>query len=103
VVSSLDLQTCNIDYVVEEIGIERFDALLFVLLPISLMGRPSAPGDRPFDGMSALPAYLKERGREAASFEVSARSLAYIKIPRTHLPRKQIGVPVQIIACEALV
>jgi hypothetical protein len=43
VVSSLDLQIWNIDYVVEEIGIERFDVLLFVLLPLILMGRWSSP------------------------------------------------------------
>jgi glycosyltransferase involved in cell wall biosynthesis len=103
VVSSLDLQTCNIDYVVEEIEIERFDALLFVLLPVTLMGRPVVPGDRPFDGTSRLPVYLRERGRGSASFQVSAQSLAHRKMPSTNLPSEDIDVPVRIIACEALI
>jgi glycosyltransferase involved in cell wall biosynthesis len=102
VVSSLDLQTRNIDYVVEEVGIERFDVLLFVLLPVTLMGLPVVLGDRPFGGKSRLPVYLRERGRESASFQVSSRLLAYIRSPSTHLPSVEIDVPVQIIACEAL-
>jgi hypothetical protein len=99
VVSSLDLRTCNIDYVVEELGIERFDVLLLVLLPLTLMG----PRVLPCDGSARLPAYLRERGRESASFRVSARSLTYIKFPSIRLSSEQIEVPVQIIACEALI
>jgi glycosyltransferase involved in cell wall biosynthesis len=108
VVSSLDLQMSNIDYVVEEVGIERFDVLLFVLLPVSLMGQPVAAGDRPFEEVSRLPVYLRERGRSSVSFQVSTRSLAYVKGPWTKGPptlpaREHIDVPVQIIACEALI
>jgi hypothetical protein len=103
VVSSLDLRTCNIDYVVEEVGIERFDVLLFVLLPLTLMGPRVLPCDRPFDGSARLPAYLRERGRESASFRVSPRSLSYINFPSIRLSSEQIEVPVQIIACEALI
>jgi glycosyltransferase involved in cell wall biosynthesis len=99
VVSSLDLQTCNIDYVVEEVGIERFDVLLLVLLPLTLMG----PRVLPCDGSARLPAYLRERGRESASFRVSPRSLTYINFPPIRLSSEQIEVPVQIIACEALI
>ncbi len=83
VVGSVDLQICNIDYVVEEIGIERFDVLLFVLLPLTLM-------------------YLRERGSASGSLRVLARSLRYIKIPSTELPSEEIEVPLRIIACEAL-
>jgi glycosyltransferase involved in cell wall biosynthesis len=103
VVSSLDLLVCNIDYVVDEIGIERFDVLLLVLLPVTLMGPPVASGDRPFDAASRLPLYLRERGRGSASFRVSARLLAYVKTPSTNLPSEEIDVPVRIIACEALI
>jgi glycosyltransferase involved in cell wall biosynthesis len=103
VVSSLDLRTCNIDYVVEELGIGRFDVLLFVLLPLILMGPLVVPGDRPFEGSSRLPIYLRERGREPASFRVSPRSLTYINFPSIHLSSEQIEVPIQIIACEALI
>jgi hypothetical protein len=103
VVSSLDLQSCNIEYVVEEIGIERFDVLIFVLLPVTLTGPPVASGDRPLDGNSRLPAYLRERGRGSASFRVPAGSLTYIKMPLTDLTTEEIEVPVRIIACEALI
>ena len=103
VVSSLDLQTCNIEYVVEEIGIERFDVLLFVLLPLTLMGAPVVPGDRPFDGTSRLPVYLRERGRGSASFQALARSLSYIKIPPIPPTSEEFDVPLQIIACESLI
>jgi hypothetical protein len=101
VVGSADLQVCNIDYVVEEIGIERFDVLLFVLLPVALMSRPVVPGDRAFEGR--LPDYLRERGNASAWFRLAPRSLGYIKIPPTELPREEIEVPLRIIACEALI
>jgi hypothetical protein len=101
VVGSVDLQLCNIDYVVEEIGIERFDVLLFVLLPAALMSRQVALGDRAFEGR--LPNYLRERGNASAWFRVAPRSLAYIKIPPTELPSEEIEVPLRIIACEALI
>jgi glycosyltransferase involved in cell wall biosynthesis len=101
VVGSVDLQVCNIDYVVEEIGIERFDVLLFVLLPVALMSRPVVPGDRAFEGR--LPDYLRERGNAAAWFRIAPRSLGYIKIPPIELPSEEIEVPLRIIACEALI
>jgi glycosyltransferase involved in cell wall biosynthesis len=101
VVGSVDLQVCNIDYVVEEIGIERFDVLLFVLLPAALMSRQVVLGDRVFDGR--LPNYLRERGNGSACFRVAPRSLAYIKLPPTELPSEEIEVPLRIIACEALI
>ena len=101
IVGSLDLQVCNIDYVVEEIGIERFDVLLFVLLPVALMSRPVVPGDRAFEGR--LPDYLRERGNAAAWFRILPRSLGYIKIPPIEFPSEEIEVPLRIIACEALI
>ncbi len=101
VVGSVDLQVCNIDYVVEEIGIERFDVLLFVLLPAALMSRPVVPGDRAFEGR--LPDYLRERGNAPAWFRLAPRWLRYIKIPPTELPTEEIEVPLRIIACEALI
>jgi hypothetical protein len=101
VVGSVDLQVCNIDYVVEEIGIERFDVLLFVLLPAALMSRPVLLGDRAFEGR--LPDYLRERGNASAWFRLAPRSLGYIKIPPTQLPSEEIEVPLRIIACEALI
>jgi hypothetical protein len=101
VVGSVDLQICNIDYVIEEIGIERFDVLLFVLLPLTVMSRPMVLGDRAFDGR--LPDYLRERGSAPASFRILPRSLGYIKIPSSELPSEEIEVPLRIIACEALI
>jgi len=101
VVGSVDLQVCNIDYVVGEIGIERFDVLLFVLLPMALMSRPVVLGDRAFEGK--LPDYLRERGNASAWFRVAPRSLGYIKIQPTELPSGEIEVPLRIIACEALI
>jgi hypothetical protein len=101
VVGSADLQVCNIDYVVEEIGIERFDVLLFVLLPVALMSRPVVPGDRALEGR--LRDYLRERGNTSASFRVAPRSLGYIKIPPAELTSEEIDVPLRIIACEALI
>jgi glycosyltransferase involved in cell wall biosynthesis len=101
VVGSADLQVCNIDYVVEEVGIERFDVLLFVLLPVALMTRPVVPGDRATEGR--FPNYLQERGNAPAWFRIAPRSLAYIKIPPTELPSEEIEVPLRIIACEALI
>jgi glycosyltransferase involved in cell wall biosynthesis len=103
VVSSVGLQTCNIEYVVEEIGIQRFDALLFVLLPAALMGSSALFGTQLFDEYAQLPVYLRERGRGSASFRVSVASLAYIQPQSTHLPSQNINVPVRIIACEALI
>lgn len=103
VVSSLDLQICNIDYLVEELRVERFDVLLFVLLPVTLMGPCMVSGDRPFDGNSLLPAYLRERGRRSASFPVSVRSLTYIDLASTEAADEEVEVPVRIIACEALI
>ena len=101
VVGSVDLQVCNIDYVVEEIGIERFDVLLFVLLPAALMSPPVVPGDRAFEGR--MPDYLRERGNAPAWVRVAPRSLGYIKIPPAELPSEEIEVPLRIIACEALI
>lgn len=101
VVGSVDLQVCNIDYVVEEIGIERFDVLLFVLLPAALMSRPVVPGERAFEGR--MPDYLRERGNASAWFRIAPRSLGYIKLPVTELPTEEIEVPLRIIACEALI
>jgi hypothetical protein len=100
VVSSVDLQVCNIDYAAEELGIERFDVLLFVLLPASLMSRPVVLGERAFDGR--LPDWLRQRGSASASFCMALRALAYLDIPATDLPSEEIEVPLRIIACEAL-
>jgi glycosyltransferase involved in cell wall biosynthesis len=100
VVSSVDLQVCNIDYVLEELGIERFDVLLFVLLPMTVMSRPIAIGDRAFDGR--VPDVLRERGSASVSFRVAARLLPYIEMPLTEMPSEEIEVPLRIIACEAL-
>jgi hypothetical protein len=101
VVGSADLQVCNVDYVVEEIGIERFDVLLFVLLPVALMSHPIVLGDRAFEGR--LPDYLRERGNASAWFRVARRSLGYIKVPPNVLQSEEIEVPLRIIACEALI
>ena len=101
VVGSADLQVCNIDYAVEEIRIERFDVLLFVLLPVALMSRPVVPGDRAFEGR--LPDYLRERGNASAWCRLAPRSLGYIKIPPTEFSSEEIEVPLRIIACEALI
>jgi hypothetical protein len=101
VVGSVDLQICNIDYVVEEIGIERFDVLLFVLLPAAFTGRAVVLGDWAFEGR--LPGYLRVRGNASAWFRVAPRSLRYIKIPPIALPSEEIEVPLRIIACEALI
>jgi glycosyltransferase involved in cell wall biosynthesis len=99
VVSSVDLQSCNVDYVVEELGIDRFDVLLFVLLPSALMGAPVMRAE----AVPALPGYLRERGRASAAFQIMARFLSYIEIPKTELPNEALEVPVRIIACEALI
>ena len=96
VVGSVDLQVCNIDYVVEEIGIERFDVLLFVLLPAALMSPPVVLGDRAFEGR--LPDYLRERGNASAWLRVAPRSLDHIRIPVTELPSEEIEVPLQRLA-----
>jgi glycosyltransferase involved in cell wall biosynthesis len=66
VVSSLDLQIGNIDYVVVEIGIERFDALLFVLLPVLADGpaeRRRRPAERRNRSATRLFARAGPRGR----------------------------------------
>lgn len=102
VVSSVDLQLRNIDYVVAELGIERFDALIFVLLPAAVMGPPAAPGDRGGEVVPPLPGYLRERGRASSSLQITARSLSYVDIPLAGLPSEAVELPVRIIACEAL-
>jgi len=101
VVSSVDLQSCNIDYVVEEIGIERFDVLVFILLPASLMSRPMVLGERAFDGR--LPNYLRERGTASASLRIALQALTYFNITATELLSEEIEVPLRIIGCEALI
>jgi hypothetical protein len=50
-----------------------------------------------------LPGYLRERGRASAAFQIMARFLSYIEIPKTELPNEALEVPVRIIACEALI
>jgi glycosyltransferase involved in cell wall biosynthesis len=100
VVGSVDLQTCNIDYVLEELGIERFDVLLFVLLPMTVMSRPVIIGERAFE--RRVPECLRERGSASASFRVAPRLLDYLGIPPTEMPCEEIEVPLRIIACEAL-
>ena len=98
VVGSVDLQLCNIDYVLEELGIERFDVLLFVLLPMTVMGRPIVTGERAFDGR--VPNCLRERGSAVASVRLAPCSLAYGEIA-AKMPREEIEVPLRITACEA--
>jgi hypothetical protein len=83
--------------VVEEVGIDRFDVVLFVLLPSTLMGTPVMCAAAP-----SLPGYLRERGRASSAFQIMVRFLSYIEIPEAQLPSEAIEVPVQIIACEAL-
>jgi glycosyltransferase involved in cell wall biosynthesis len=101
VVGSVDLQLRNIDYVLEELEIERFDVLLFVLLPMAVMSRPVVTGERAFDGH--VPNCLRERGSAAASVRVAPSSLAYGQIASTEIPCEEIEVPLRIIACEALI
>jgi glycosyltransferase involved in cell wall biosynthesis len=100
VVGSVDLQVCNIDYVLEELGIERFDVLLFVLLPMTVMSRPVVTGERAFDDRA--PNCLRERGNAAASVRVAPRALAYGEIASAEISCEEIEVPLRIIACEAL-
>ena len=99
VVSSVDLQSCNVDYAVEELGIERFDVMLFVLLPSALMGAQVMRAE----AAPALPGYLRERGRVSSAFQIVARCLSYIETPQAELPSEALEVPVRIIACEALI
>jgi hypothetical protein len=101
VVGSVDLQVCNIDYVLEELGIERFDVLLFVLLPMTVMSRPVVTGERAFDDRA--PNCLRERGNAAASVRVAPRALAYGEIASAEISCEEIEVPLRIIACEALI
>jgi glycosyltransferase involved in cell wall biosynthesis len=101
VVAARNLQNGNIDFVVGELGLRRFDILLFVLLPMAVFGLAVNANEGSFDARSRSPDYLRERGRAVVNLSIPIAMLGTAGTTAAN-GKDSVQIPLQIVACEVL-